>query len=429
MATLISLVAFIVICLLFIEFRKRKNSKLGDSVLYIIIERHYKKWYSYNATIINKKTTTLYEVDKVLFELKRTLEGEGIQKDELGEYVVFLEGNDNQLTFSLKDVFLALMTFLSTNSIVKKLLPAINYQTFKEWLTKVPKIPNEYQEIVAIIVAIMLLLLLFGLLIWCMYKISTIDNLYKDRQRASLLKRLKKIWDYSSKNEITEVSQITELGEDSKNTVFIDLNFSRTRLEKRLDNSIGQTIGDNILFLSSKCKKIIKWLEAFLDWLLGFTISGLMFFLIMFFIAANPFKHVGLIENIFIIIISMMFVVFYISQLNVYSENADAIKRDSSKEYGYKLAKVVRNWPSWIILLLYLAAPFILFMFGILTLPKFLAVCLGLIIVFPIRVEKYEQSNHRDESLAFRTRFKNLKDMYFESWKDNTINKLKKEHP
>ena len=73
MSEALTMVLFLIAFLTFIEFRKRRSKKFNDSPLFIIIEKQYKNWHRMNGTILNKKYTTVFEIDRILFELRSKL--------------------------------------------------------------------------------------------------------------------------------------------------------------------------------------------------------------------------------------------------------------------------------------------------------------------------------------------------------------------
>ena len=44
-----------------------------------------------NGTILNKKYTTVFEIDRILFELRSKLLDYGITKEEFEDYIKFVE--------------------------------------------------------------------------------------------------------------------------------------------------------------------------------------------------------------------------------------------------------------------------------------------------------------------------------------------------
>lgn len=82
MLEVITLIIFLLSVLIYFSIVKNKGKRYGNSAIFYIIEKVYEEWYSRknNGHIINKKNVTKFEVDRVIFELKKSLIGRGINK-------------------------------------------------------------------------------------------------------------------------------------------------------------------------------------------------------------------------------------------------------------------------------------------------------------------------------------------------------------
>ena len=348
MSEILTILSFLIIFLIFSEFKRRKNKRFNDSPFFVIIEKEYKKWHRMNGTILNRKYTTAFEIDRILFELRSKLLDYGITKKEFENYIKFVESKGNQLSFSIKDIIIGLLTFLSTNTLMSKILPNPTWEQIQDSFQGLVSSMSEYNYMFNII----LILLLFILLIRSMYVISNFDNLNKEGQRFPLLKRLESIWEYKENTEIsTTEDALKHRKENTEEYVYTKINFSKSNFDKKLETAIGETVFDNFSFMFQKIETIWTLISGLFDWLLGF-IMPTIFLTISFWLLF--FEDKNIIYIILSVIVYLLFISFSNSQMNVYSEGITYEKSDFSKKYQYKLVPVQRKWPSVICFVIYL---------------------------------------------------------------------------
>ncbi|AMH88905.1 hypothetical protein AXK38_06465 [Streptococcus mitis] len=353
MSEAITMVLFLIAFLTFIEFRKRRSKKFNDSPLFIIIEKQYRNWHRMNGTILNKKYTTVFEIDRILFELRSKLLDYGITKEEFEDYIKFVEKKGNQLTFSIKDIIIGILTFLSTNTFISKILPETTWEQIQKSFKNIVNSVSEYEYLFNII----LILLLLILSLRAMYIISNFDNLNKEGQRYPLLKRLESIWEYKENTEISTTKGALKHREgNTEEYVYTKINFSKSNFDKRLEAAVGETVFDNFAFIFKKIEVVFTCLSSAFDWLLGFILPTIFLISSLWLLSLEP--KTNMINILFIkilsVIIYLLFILFSNSQMNVYSEGITYEKSDFSKKYQYKLVPVQRKWPSIICFIIYL---------------------------------------------------------------------------
>lgn len=260
-------------------------------------------------------------------------------------------------------------------------------------INKIPNYISDYKNEILISLTVAYIFLFFFLLIWVMYSIGNIDNMYKDKQRLSLLNRLLKIWDYpdykqvSNGRKITNISQILKL--EDRHQIFTDLTFTKTAFEKKIEKSIGDTTEDNFWFFTNGLIVIMSKIGIIFDWFLSFFMSGTMFLVSIILIKQMETSQplfVRIIYWLLTVALIFLFLVFYMSQLNVYSKDVQYEKRDSSKKYVYRLSEVERNIGSRLIMVSYIS---ILVIVPINTYTKFVLLMI-LLLPFPVRVQRVE---------------------------------------
>lgn len=394
MSEALTMVLFLIAFLTFIEFRKRRSKKFNDSPLFIIIEKQYKNWHRMNGTILNKKYTTVFEIDRILFELRSKLLDYGITKEEFEDYIKFVEKKGNQLTFSIKDIIIGILTFLSTNTFISKILPETTWEQIQKSFQNIVNSVSEYEYLFNII----LILLLLILSLRAMYIISNFDNLNKEGQRYPLLKRLEIIWDYEKSMDISTVEDaLKHRKENNEKYVYTNIKFSKSNFDKKLETAIGETVFDNFSFMFQKIETIWTLISSIFDWLLGF-IMPTIFLTISFWLLFFEYKNI--IYIILSVIIYLLFISFCNSQLNVYSEGITYEKRDFSKKYQYKLVSVRRRWPSKISFFIYfLFSVFIIFNFFCGKLNFYNIFILFLFVIFYLICFLYRVEKVLDESI------------------------------
>lgn len=353
MSEILTILSFLIIFLIFSEFKRRKNKRFNDSPFFVIIEKEYKKWHRMNGTILNRKYTTAFEIDRILFELRSKLLDYGITKKEFENYIKFVESKGNQLSFSIKDIIIGLLTFLSTNTLMSKILPNPTWEQIQDSFQGLVSSMSEYNYMFNII----LILLLFILLIRSMYVISNFDNLNKEGQRFPLLKRLESIWEYKENTEISTTEDALKHREgNTEEYVYTKINFSKSNFDKRLEAAVGETVFDNFAFIFKKIEVVFTCLSSVFDWLLGFILPTIFLISSLWLLSLEP--KTNMVNILFIkilsVIIYLLFISFSNSQMNVYSEGITYEKSDFSKKYQYKLVPVQRKWPSVICFVIYL---------------------------------------------------------------------------
>ncbi len=92
MSTYISIIVMGIILLLYL---KKENNIFGESPFYVKINKKYESWYKDNISILNNKHTSILELNKIIYILKKEISKEGITKDDVQDYVNFLEKNKN----------------------------------------------------------------------------------------------------------------------------------------------------------------------------------------------------------------------------------------------------------------------------------------------------------------------------------------------
>lgn len=271
MVQIVSLITFFIFIIIYVKLKQRANQKYAGSVVFGMIDREYNKWYAKkkNGVVLNKKTSSMFEIDKVIWNLKIAYEELGITRENIENYI---EKNQPQKS-NWKDFIIPIVVALfGTNSLLPKFLSEFSKSSIYSQLSKLfGELLKANYQYVGIILVILLMIFVIILFIWVMYLVVNIDNLYKDSQRLFVLKRVKQIWYYKKNKETITFEDLHKLIKENKentdDVVFVNLEFSRSHFDKALVESFGNTVEDNFSFLAQR----FRWIniKAIIDWILG----------------------------------------------------------------------------------------------------------------------------------------------------------------
>lgn len=363
MSQIISINLLLLAFISYYLFTKRRYRRLGYSPSNILIDRAYQNWYLLYNTYINKKEVTIYEIDKTILKLKNTLLKKGVTKDIVDDYIEMLGKVDKSQTLGFKDLIIAVLGYISANSWVNNQLNNIDVTYIINAITS--NLNNEefksYILIIIQVASILLTVILFGIFL---YIIPSIDSANKENQKLVLLKRLSTIWEFSINDEVKNLTELetflekTKL-EDTNKIVFSKIEYSRSIINKRIDESIGNKV--NLIFsffsdlISNSRNKLVQLFSKAIKIIIGFALFFLtlliiivlnMLLLLIISITNNLTLFTQVLIALFFLIVSILPFVFvfsiYNSQISVnVLEQADL----SYKVADYQIVRITkRNW-------------------------------------------------------------------------------------
>lgn len=194
MFQMISVLFSLILLFAYFKFKEKAKRKYAGSIVFQIIDREYSNWYKRerNGIVINKKTTSMFEVDKVVFGLKEKFEVQGISKEQLKDYLDFLYNNEPK-KIGIYSIILAVFGYLGSTKFLKVLLPDLsNIKDVPTVFNNVADTFNKYRDFALIVLYLLLFIAIIVLLSYISYKIATIDNMYIDTQKIYVLKRAEK---------------------------------------------------------------------------------------------------------------------------------------------------------------------------------------------------------------------------------------------
>lgn len=310
-----------------------------------------------------EKEVTIYEIDKTILKLKNTLLKKGVTKDIVDDYIEMLGKVDKSQTLGFKDLIIAVLGYISANSWVNNQLNNIDVTYIINAITS--NLNNEefksYILIIIQVASILLTVILFGIFL---YIIPSIDSANKENQKLVLLKRLSTIWEFSINDEVKNLTELetflekTKL-EDTNKIVFSKIEYSRSIINKRIDESIGNKV--NLIFsffsdlISNSRNKLVQLFSKAIKIIIGFALFFLtlliiivlnMLLLLIISITNNLTLFTQVLIALFFLIVSILPFVFvfsiYNSQISVnVLEQADL----SYKVADYQIVRITkRNW-------------------------------------------------------------------------------------
>lgn len=283
MFQMISVLFSLILLFAYFKFKEKAKRKYAGSIVFQIIDREYSNWYKRerNGIVINKKTTSMFEVDKVVFGLKEKFEVQGISKEQLKDYLDFLYNNEPK-KIGIYSIILAVFGYLGSTKFLKVLLPDLsNIKDVPTVFNNVADTFNKYRDFALIVLYLLLFIAIIVLLSYISYKIATIDNMYIDTQKIYVLKRAEKIWDFEKDYSVYTNTDARDKFKDRNNLIFPELEDSKSKFEKDFNRAIGDTFNRNDDFFKNLPGiNMIKW-KSVKEWFLGMLIP-VIFIIIIF---------------------------------------------------------------------------------------------------------------------------------------------------
>lgn len=362
MIQIISFFICSIIFLIYLEIKKKKYKKLANSPIFSIIEREYNRWYSKEnrGSQINKKTTSVFEIDQAINLLKKKLVQKGITRNQIQNYIEFLDKNSMGRN-RLLDIFVGTLTFIGTNSLLRELITnQINLNALFYNFNNIIK-----EESIFWISIITILAIYFLTLIFVFYRIIYIDDLHKESQKLFVLKRIDEIWEFIEYREkVRKEEAIKEFMEGKNKLIFTHLESNDSKI---LDKVIGKTLNEHSSFFMYLCSYLLRILkfQAILEWLLGIIflipICLLSFALSVVSAPTNVYFRFLLFSCSFVF--TFIYYIFYSSFIDKYQKQCENKKEIYYFDYATKKKNVkllieqrtglnMKVWASLIILIL-----------------------------------------------------------------------------
>lgn len=268
--SLITIFILIAAFSIYYTFAKNKFRKYGNSPVNKKIDLIYSKWYRTSAYLLNRKNTTIYEIDKLLYSLKKELMNVGISENDIKSYIEMLKSYKENVQFGIKDVLIGILTFVTTNSLVTDYVKNNQNSIFKAINTYLSNPENVNQTINALIIFITIVFLFA--VIWVIIKVATLDTIHKKSQRLFVLNGLLNMWNYKENQDLEKISDVKDLEAE---TVYVNLKFGKSKTDEFIVASLGErpdkyfyAIYDNFVTkldnLSDKVKKFLRFIFAIL---------------------------------------------------------------------------------------------------------------------------------------------------------------------
>lgn len=309
MFQIISVFLTLVLLYAYLVYKEKAKKKYSGSIVFEIIDREYSNWYKKegNGTVINKKTASMFEVDKVVFKLKEKFENQGVTREQLKDYLNFLS-NDDPKKVGFYGIIISVFGYFGIDKL-KSLFPQLNNITDISKLFKdIADTFNTYSNVVLIVLYFIFFIGILALLLYTSYKLATIDNMYIDTQKIYVLKRVEKIWDFEKDDSVFTTTEAKNIFKDRNNLIFTKLSNSRSKFDEDFDRAIGDTFNTNKEFFKNlPLIRIFKW-QAIKEWFLGMLLPVMLLssiFTLCYYMLNNDQLHF------------IFYLVFYILSLSV----------------------------------------------------------------------------------------------------------------
>lgn len=304
---------------IYYTFEKNKFRKYGNSPVNKKIDLIYSKWYRTSAYLLNRKNTTIYEIDKLLFSFKKDLIDVGISENDIKLYIEMLKSYKESVQFGLKDVLIGILSFGSTKSFVVDFVNN-NQDSIVKAINTYFSNPENVNQAINALITFIAIIVLFAV-IWVLIKVATLDTIHKKSQRLFVLNGLLNMWNYKENQVIEKISDINELEAE---TVYVNLKFGKSKTDEFIVTSLGErpdkyfyAIYDKFVTkldnLSDKVKRFLRFIFAILiPSILGLALYSITsIFLLIWSGVINLTLVIAVITSIFLLIIIVIIFMMY----------------------------------------------------------------------------------------------------------------------
>lgn len=273
--------ASILVILGYYFWEKNKFKKEGNSVLNRLVEREYKKWYKRNSESIKYNKITVYELNKLLYELKIKLEEKGINKKHIEDYVYYLENKKNNSSWVINTI-ISVVGFFNIKEIVKSYSTQVisGKEENTNLINRIINFFGENSKFFTQAFSLIFLIFLILLLVYTIYATLKMESVNLNNLRISLLKELQNIWEYKVvKREDKEEKLCSK-------KIYENYEREKTAVDSLIKDSIGESIYTNFEYINNKFEPIFsaifKFVEIFLKVVIGFIFTFVFEFVSLF---------------------------------------------------------------------------------------------------------------------------------------------------
>ena len=282
MESLITMFILITVFSIYYTFEKNKFRKYGNSPVNKKIDLIYSEWYRTSAYLLNRKNTTIYEINKLLFSFKKELIAVGISENDIKSYIEMIKSYKESVQFGFKDVLIGILSFGSTKSFIVDFVKN-NQDNFVGKINTYLSNSENVNQAINTLIIILAIVLLFGV-IWMIIKLATLDTIHKKSQRLFVLNGLLNMWNYKENQDIEKISDINHL---ENGLVYVNLKFGKSKIDEFISASLGESsnkyfydIYDIFFAMLDKLNEKVKGFLQFIIAILIPTILSLILYLI-----------------------------------------------------------------------------------------------------------------------------------------------------
>ena len=256
-------------------WEKNRFKKEGSSVINKLIEREYKRWYKMNSEAIKSNKITVFELNELLIDLKKSLEAKGIRKQHIAYYVHYLEGKKVNSSW-IKNSIIAIVGFFGVKEWINNYISnAILENNFLKNISDFLKfiLNQESIKILFAIIEFIVSLFMLALLIYTVYATFKMESINLNNLRISLLKELLNIWDF----KVTKVDNLKPEDKEKMKKVTNEIFYVTHETESSPGEAVLKRIfGDSFLLSIKRLNEKLVKLYACIHWFICSAITLLL---------------------------------------------------------------------------------------------------------------------------------------------------------
>ncbi|RGM74521.1 hypothetical protein DXB95_05100 [Streptococcus ilei] len=329
MSSLITMLIISVIFTIYYAFAKNRFRKYDNSPVNKRIDLIYSRWYKTSAYLLNRKSTTIYEIDKLLYSLKTELMNVGISKEDIESYINMLRSYKANIQFGFKDVIIGMFTFFTTESYIK--IISQNWNNIEKQINCYLSKPKNVDNLLTALFILLGTIAMFAI-IWVISKIATLDTMHKKSQRLFTLNGLIKMWDYE---EDQIVEKIEDIDKSKEKIVYVNLKFGKSKSDELIDKSLGENTYNyfNMIYdwftqkLNNISVKIVQFIQFIIAILLpnifGFSLSLISSIFIYVWISEIP----SVLKVIILICLSILLILLFMIYFSLFKSTYEKYKK------------------------------------------------------------------------------------------------------
>lgn len=294
----IVIIIFLAIFDLIYRILDKKNKSYNYSLIYLRIEKIYKKWYAKNINTVNSSRASAVKIREIIFTLVKELRKDGIKQKDIDSYYSLITAVPKKNKFY--KIVIGLLTAVGGSELAKPI-----FQSITKLLEQI-RIDNDF--FISILLPIGLFLVMICLFVKFTYILLMNDNSKRNSEKNAIFKEVKTL--YNVEKVETDNTDI------------------RTSLEIAIDEAMAPI---KLNWLHSISKKVILWVKKkkvirAIALIVLFCLLSLLSWLDYLILKLCSFEWEFIILAIFLIISTIVVLIFFINYLCALRELKETVK-------------------------------------------------------------------------------------------------------